>query len=108
MGYKTVPQRMSFDTEFNTYVIAMCPDTNGWFTTNNRFWYYQYPLEFKTNDEAIKYFIEHKRKFHKIHKKIMGFKKEFDKIRKKFVYSEYADIINFNNDTFEFKTGKLY
>ena len=48
MGYKTVPQEFDFNTEFPTWIIAFCPDTDSWFVTNKRFFYYEYEKEFET------------------------------------------------------------
>ena len=36
--------------------MAFCPDTDSWFATNQRFFYYEYQKEFKSESEAIEYF----------------------------------------------------
>ena len=46
MAYNTIPNGMTFDTEFSTWIIAFCSDTDSWFVTNQRFWWYEYPMEF--------------------------------------------------------------
>lgn len=56
MGYNEIPKEYDFDTEFTTYVIAYCIDSNTWFVTNQRFWYFQFDNEFETEEEGIKFF----------------------------------------------------
>ena len=48
MAYEKVPDGMDFSTEFDTYIIAYCPDQCEWFVTNHRFFYYEYDMEFAT------------------------------------------------------------
>ena len=45
-----------FNTKFETYIIAFCPDLDSWFVTNKRFFYYEYEKEFKTEEEGVKFF----------------------------------------------------
>ena len=59
MAYCKVPDGMSFNTEFPTYVIGFCPDTNEIFVTNKRFWYAIYDCEFETRSAGIKYVFSH-------------------------------------------------
>ena len=54
--YVELPKGYNFDTVFNTYILAFCPDTDSWFATNQRFFYYEYQKEFKSESEAIEYF----------------------------------------------------
>lgn len=55
--YYELPKGSSFSDTFDTYILAFCPDTDSWFATNQRFFYYEYPKEFKTENEAIEFFI---------------------------------------------------
>lgn len=50
---------VDFSTEFPTWIIAYCPDTDSWFCTNRRFFYYEYDKEFESEKRAVDYFIEH-------------------------------------------------
>jgi hypothetical protein len=50
-----VEVKESFSTVYPTYVIAYCIDTNSWFITNQRHWYFQFEEEFKTEGEALKW-----------------------------------------------------
>lgn len=66
MAYNTIPNGMTFDTEFSTWIIAFCPDTDSWFVTNQRFWWYEYPMEFQSEQEGIYYFVNNYRLFDKL------------------------------------------
>ena len=52
-------EEYSFTMEFPTWIIAYCPDTNSWFCTNQRFFYYEYPDEFQCENDAVTYFKNH-------------------------------------------------
>lgn len=64
--YKSVPAGFNFDSEFPTYIIAFCPDTDSWFVTNKRFFYYEYPIEFEDENSGISYFKENAELFIKL------------------------------------------
>lgn len=66
MSYKSVPDGYSFESIFPTWIIAYCPDSDEWVATNHRFFYYEYPKEFKNEKLAIEYFIENANEFLKI------------------------------------------
>lgn len=59
MAYVTVPDGYDFTTEFPSWIIAYCPDTNSWLCTNQRFFYYEYPEEFQCENDAATYFRNH-------------------------------------------------
>ena len=54
--YKDVPEEYDFSSEFNTWILAFCPDLDSWFATNHRFFFYEYPMEFPNERAAIDYF----------------------------------------------------
>lgn len=54
--YEALPDDMDFGTEFSTYILAFCPDSDSWFATNQRFFYYEYPMDFSNERAAIEYF----------------------------------------------------
>lgn len=54
--HEALPEGVDFSTEFPTYILAFCPDTDSWFATNQRFFYYEYPMEFPNEESAIGYF----------------------------------------------------
>lgn len=62
--YVAIPDGYDFNTEFETYIIAFCPDTDSWFVTNNRFFYYEYDKEFATEEDGIKFFKENPKIFY--------------------------------------------
>lgn len=66
MGYEKVPDGYGFSTEFETYIIAFCPDLDEWFVTNKRFFYYEFPMEFKTEEDGISYFRSHAASFYQL------------------------------------------
>jgi hypothetical protein len=53
------PEGYSFSKKFPAWIIAYCVDTNSWFCTNQRFFYYQYLKEFQCENDAIDYFEHH-------------------------------------------------
>lgn len=55
-----------FNTEFPTYILAFCPDTDTWFATNKRFFFYEYDKEFQTKDEAELFFCKNAQIFYDI------------------------------------------
>lgn len=70
MAYKEVPGEYDFSTIFPTYIIAFCPDTDEWFVTNQRFFYYEYDKEFKNKQEAIEYFHNNENIFKELRKEM--------------------------------------
>lgn len=61
----TLPE-VNFNTEFPTWIIAYCVDTNSWFCTNERFFYYEYPKDFECENDAIEYFRNNVYEFFKL------------------------------------------
>jgi hypothetical protein len=57
---------VDFSAKFPTWILAYCVDTNSWFCTNERFFYYEYPAEFSSEDEGVKYFKDHVTEFFKL------------------------------------------
>lgn len=45
-----------FNTKYDTWIIAFCPDTDTFFATNERHFFWESPNEFATEDEAIRNF----------------------------------------------------
>lgn len=66
INYKSLPDECDFTTEFPTYVIAFCPDTDEWYVSRQRFWFYEYPKEFSTYGKAIHYFEDNLDEFFKL------------------------------------------
>ncbi len=77
--YEEVPDGFSFSTEFDTYILAYCPDDCTWFATNKRFFYFEYDKEFKTEEEAVAYFENNLKEFYDIELKICDYRPDFMK-----------------------------
>lgn len=72
-----------FDTKHNTWIIAFCPDTDSFFVTNERCFFWEFEEEFGSEESAIHYFESHSKYFVEIEKEIMrGFCDKFKDINK--------------------------
>ena len=45
-----------FNTIYPTWIIAFCPDTDSFFVTNQRHFFWEFEKEFDTEEAAIDYF----------------------------------------------------
>lgn len=69
-----------------TYIIAFCPDTDSFFVTNQRYFYYECSLlEFECEERCISYFERHVFEFVAIRNQIM---RNFGQKEKNNVYLE--------------------
>lgn len=59
-----------FGTKYNTWIIAYSPDTDSFFVTNERNYYWELDKEFKNEDEGIEYFKENLNEFKTIHEEL--------------------------------------
>ena len=59
-----------FSTEFPTWIIAYCPDTDSWFCTNKRFFYYEHDAEFACEKDAIDYFKANITEFSRLNREL--------------------------------------
>lgn len=57
--YKEIQNGYNPDSEFDTWILAFCPDSDSWFATNHRFFFYEYPMDFPNEEAAIGYFKRH-------------------------------------------------
>lgn len=46
----------SFSKKYSTYIIGYCPDTDEFFVTRHRHFYWESGRDFKTKEDAIGYF----------------------------------------------------
>lgn len=90
MAYRSVPEGYDFSTEFPTWIIAYCPDTDTWFCTNNRFFYYEYPDEFQCENDAVNYFTTHIDEFIELHRKMTPWKINNDVVFLENIKKEYC------------------
>lgn len=68
--YVEIPEEYDFSTEFDTWILAFCPDTDEWFATRQRFFYFEYPVEFPSEEEAIRYFKNDSNEFLRLEKEM--------------------------------------
>lgn len=66
--YVEVSER--FDTKYSTWIIAYCVDTDSFFVTNERHFFWQYEKEFLSEKDAIEYFENHVNEFIEKHNEI--------------------------------------
>lgn len=58
-----LPKEYDFNTKFDSYIIAFCPDICSWFVTNERFFYYQYGKELKQKNLELNFLNRTQRYF---------------------------------------------
>ena len=56
----------------DTWIIAFCPDTDSFFATNQRAFFWEYEKEFESEESAINYFENHVGFFLRIDNEIMN------------------------------------
>lgn len=69
--YKELNQNESFTDTYSSWIIAYCLDTNSFFITNQRHFFWEYGTEFLRERDAIDYFRNHIYEFVKIRKDIL-------------------------------------
>ena len=52
-----------FNTKYPTWIIAFCPDTNSFFVTNERHFFWESEEEFDSEEAGINYFENHIQRF---------------------------------------------
>lgn len=77
MCYEELPEGMDFSTEFETFILAFCPDTDSWFATNKRFFYYEYPKDFPDEKSAIEFFKNNPAVFYEEEARMQVYKPDF-------------------------------
>lgn len=75
--YEELPDGVNFDTKFPTYILAFCPDTDSWFATNERAFFYEYPIDFPNEEAAIAYFKRNSEVFMNLEKEMMTYRPSF-------------------------------
>ena len=77
VAYESLPDGVDFSTKFKTYILAFCPDTDSWFATNERFFYYEYPMDFPNEAAAIGYFKRNPDVFLKLEESMEVYRPDF-------------------------------
>ncbi len=52
-----------FNTKYPTWIIAFCPDTNSFFVTNERYFFWESEEEFDSEEAGIYYFEHQTQRF---------------------------------------------
>ena len=76
--YEELPEGRNFSDTFPTYILAFCPDTDSWFATNERYFFYEYPIDFPNEEAAIGYFKRNPEVFLKIEKEMNIYRPKFN------------------------------
>ena len=70
--YKLLNKDEDFSKTYPTWIIAYCVDTNSFFITDQRNFFWEYNTEFPCEGDAISYFKTHLYKFLKIRNEILN------------------------------------
>ena len=62
----------NFSDAFPTWIIAYCLDTDFFFVTNQRYFFWEYSTEFQSEDEAVDFFKNHLNVFRDKRKEILS------------------------------------
>lgn len=70
--YRELSRNENFSKSYFTWIIAYCLDTNSFFVTNQRHFFWEYDNEFSCENDAINYFKTHLDEFGKIRNWILN------------------------------------
>ena len=70
--YKKLNKDENFSKPYSTWIIAYCLDTNSFFATNQRHFFWEYENEFSGENDAISYFKTHLDEFWEIRNGILS------------------------------------
>lgn len=70
--YKELGENENFSDVFPTWIIAYCPDTDSFFATNQRHFFWEYNDEFQCENDAVNYFRNHTNEFWNVRKDILS------------------------------------
>jgi hypothetical protein len=70
--YKELNKDENFSKPYSTWIIAYCLDTNSFFVTNQRYFFWEYENEFSCENDAISYFKTHLDEFLEIRNGILS------------------------------------
>ena len=70
--YKKLKDNESFSDTYATWIIAYCLDTDSFFATSQRHFYWEYNDEFQCENDAIKYFRNNLNEFWNARKDILS------------------------------------
>ena len=70
--YKKLNESQNFSDTYPTWIIAYCLDSNSFFATNERYFFWEHEREFECENDAISYFKTHLDEFWKIRNGILS------------------------------------
>ena len=68
--YQELKGDENFSDKYATWVIAYCLDTDSFFVTNQRHFFWEYNDEFQCENDAVNYFRNHLNEFRNARKEI--------------------------------------
>lgn len=70
--YQELKGNENFSDKYATWIIAYCLDTDSFFVTNQRHFFWEYDDEFQCENDAINYFRNHLNEFRNARKEILS------------------------------------
>lgn len=70
--YRELKGNENFSDKYTTWIIAYCLDTDSFFATNQRHFFWEYDDEFQCENDAINYFRNHLNEFRNARKEILS------------------------------------
>lgn len=70
--YRELKGNENFSDKYPTWIIAYCLDTDSFFATNQRHFFWEYDDEFQCENDAINYFRNHLNQFRNARKEILN------------------------------------
>ena len=70
--YQELKDNENFSDKYATWVIAYCLDTDSFFATNQKHFFWEYNNEFQCENDAINYFRNHLNEFRNARKEILS------------------------------------
>ena len=70
--FKELKDTEDFSKTYSTWIIAYCLDSNSFFATNERYFFWEHEREFECENDAVNYFREHLKEFYEIRNEILS------------------------------------
>lgn len=70
--YQELKDNENFSDKYATWIIAYCLDTDSFFATNQRHFFWEYNDEFQCENDAVYYFRNHLEEFRNVRKEILS------------------------------------
>lgn len=70
--FKELKDTEDFSKTYSTWIIAYCLDSNSFFATNQRYFFWEHEREFECKNDAVNYFREHLKEFYEIRNEILS------------------------------------